>query len=58
MGITSLGKEWRYYKRQLDKDRREAKKIQERKKEAEMGSGHFARGGSSDFHGGSRGGGY
>jgi hypothetical protein len=30
MGITSLGKEWRYYKRQLDQKRRAAKQEKER----------------------------
>jgi len=36
MGMTSLGKEWKYIKRELDKARRAAKKEQERKAEAEL----------------------
>ena len=31
--MTSLGKEWRYYKRELDNARRKAKKEAERKAE-------------------------
>ena len=33
MGMTSLGKEWRYYKRELDNARRKAKKDKERREE-------------------------
>ena len=36
MGMTSLGKEWKHYKRELDKERRAAKKERERKQEAEL----------------------
>ena len=36
MGMTSLGKEWKHYKRELDKERRAAKKERERKAEAEL----------------------
>lgn len=33
LGVTSLGKEWRYYKKELDNIRRKAKKDAERKAE-------------------------
>ena len=36
MGMTSLGKEWKGIKRELDKARRAAKKEAERKAEAEL----------------------
>ena len=39
MGMTSLGKEWRYYKRQLDQERRNAKREAERK--AKVGGNDF-----------------
>jgi hypothetical protein len=31
MGVTNLGKEWKYYKKELDTLRRKAKKDAERK---------------------------
>jgi hypothetical protein len=43
MGITSLGKEWKYYKRILDNDRRLAKNEREKqeriKERAQSGGG-------------------
>jgi len=36
MGMTNLGKEWKYYKRELDKVRRAKKKELERKVEADL----------------------
>ena len=36
MGMTSLGREWKGIKRELDKVRRAAKKEAERKAEAEL----------------------
>ena len=45
MGQLSLGKEWRYYKRELDAKRRKAKKDAERKAEQEL----RAKGRSGDY---------
>ena len=39
MGVTNLGKEWRYYKKELDTLRRKAKKDAERKAR-QQDSGH------------------
>lgn len=49
MGMTSLGKEWKGIKRELDKVRRAAKKEAERKAEAEIREKGF--GGSRRFVG-------
>jgi len=44
LGVTSLGKEWRYYKKELDNIRRKAKKDAERKAEMAQRSSHYERG--------------
>jgi uncharacterized membrane protein YgcG len=53
-GIVTLGKEWRYYKKEIDQEKRKLKKAAER--EAERGSsvryGGDFRGGQSSYRGG------
>ena len=51
MGVTNLGKEWRWYKKELDSIRRKAKKDAERKAQQGERSGYHERG-NTDRSGG------
>lgn len=44
LGITNLGKEWRWYKKELDNIRRKAKKDLERKQQLSERQGYHERG--------------
>lgn len=44
LGITNLGKEWRWYKKELDNIRRKAKKDLERQQQQKERSGYHERG--------------
>ena len=44
LSVTNLGKEWRYYKKELDNIRRKAKKDAERKTEMLSRSSYYERG--------------
>lgn len=52
MGVTNLGKEWRYYKKELDSIRRKAKKDAERKAQQAERSGYHERGNTDRYGGG------
>jgi hypothetical protein len=45
LGVTSLGKEWRYYKKELDNIRRKAKRDNERKAEQAQRQSFYERSG-------------
>jgi hypothetical protein len=53
-GIVTLGKEWRYYKKEIDNEKRKIKKQAEREAErgSSMGGGFRGGGGGGDFRGG------